>query len=244
MFNPAILSGKMPFFCLSLFILSLPIRVNASPDRTLLNDAKDLYFKKNYAAAEPILNQIRTCCKGEAVYYLAQINEHHQITNNPAQTLQLYHEAAQLGYEPAMYSLANYYANGIGTKPDLLMSTDWLRRATHLESTKSEVAVIHLETGSPLNPTSNWQKKAAQGDTDALYQLARIYDEGVLASKDVKLAASYYLQAAKLGHKKSAYMTGYFYCRGIGYSQNVNLANQWLTIYQNGLNCQPSKDKP
>ena len=227
-------TSKMPLYSL-LLTLFIPICAYASPQT--LEDAKDLFYKGSYPAAKPLLEEAKACCEGEALYYLARIAEHNPSPNSTQTTIQLYHESAALGYSPSMVVLANKYAIGDGVEQNLLTATDWLRKAGDTER-KPSIQIINVETDQTVDVIDQWKRKAEQSDSNAIYRLARIYDDGILVPRNLTLAAKYYQEAANLGHVESEFMTGYFLCRGIGISQDINQANQWLTAYRNGLSCQ------
>lgn len=224
--------GKKPF---SFLVLLLLVFVSANTTADALEDAKDLFYKKNYAKAKPLFYQSKACCEGEAVYFLARITEQEHAPNSQSNALKLYRDSAGKGYGASMSTLANKYASGDGVEVSLLKATDWSRRAKEAERQKTIVDIITFDDEQA--PVETWKFKAKQGDVEAMYRLARIYDDGILDTHNVSLAAQYYQQAANLGHAESQFMIGYFYCRGIGVSKDINKANQWITAYKTDLSC-------
>ena len=64
---------------------------------------------------------------------------------------------------------------------------------------------------------AKWFLKAAeQGDADAQYNLALMYENGEGVKKDYKEAVRWYTKAAEQGYASAQYMLGYMYCNGLG----------------------------
>ncbi len=70
-------------------------------------------------------------------------------------------------------------------------------------------------------------KKAAQNDTNALFQLGLLYQEGIGVSRNFKQAAQYFEAAAQNGHAGAMNTTGLYYRFGIGLEKDKKKAEEW-----------------
>ncbi len=143
-----------------------------------------------------------------------------------------------------MSALSDLYANGEGVNKDLILATDWSRKAKHAGRTaKFDIEITTVNTNKQSNLVTHWQQKADLGDVDALYRLARIYDDGVITTHNLDIAVNYYKKAANAGHAMSQYTLGYLYCRGEGVKKDIEKSNQWLSKYSTELHCHYFKDE-
>lgn len=79
-----------------------------------------------------------------------------------------------------------------------------------------------------------WYKRAVKnGNIDAKYNLAVIYEQGKGIEVNYSKAASWYLSAAKDGHIDSQYNIANMYAKGAGYSVNQTKASQWYLAAAN-----------
>ena len=90
---------------------------------------------------------------------------------------------------------------------------------------------------SPKQVIADLKHSAEGGDVESLYKLGRIYDLGVLTQVDESEALQWYLKAANKGHEYSAFLVGYFYCRGIGVTADPIKANEWLAKSKRDAKC-------
>lgn len=71
-------------------------------------------------------------------------------------------------------------------------------------------------------------KLAEQGDAEAQYTVANMYERGKGTAADSEQALVWYRKAAEKGLDKAEYKIGYFYFKGIGVSKNLKEAITWL----------------
>ena len=70
-------------------------------------------------------------------------------------------------------------------------------------------------------------KNAGQNDTNALFQLGLLYQEGIGVVRNFKNAAKYFESAAKNGHTGAMNTIGLYYRFGIGLEKNEKTAEEW-----------------
>ncbi|MGV6801163.1 MAG: SEL1-like repeat protein [bacterium] len=75
---------------------------------------------------------------------------------------------------------------------------------------------------------------AAQGDPDAQFLLAELYDKGLGGAQDEALARSLYVKAAMAGHVHAQFMLGDLAFTGRGVAQDFSRAADWFTAAANG----------
>lgn len=74
------------------------------------------------------------------------------------------------------------------------------------------------------------EQLAENGDQQALYQLALMFEYGEHFKADQKKAAALHLQAAKQGHVGAQYSLGVMYLEGKGLAQDNIKAWAWLAL--------------
>ena len=79
---------------------------------------------------------------------------------------------------------------------------------------------------------ARWYRQAAQKNIDAaLYNLGRIFAEGLGVPQDYTEAAKWYRRAAEQGHAVSQFNLGGFYFVGAGgLPQDNVLAHMWMSL--------------
>jgi TPR repeat protein len=77
---------------------------------------------------------------------LASLYFNGQLEGDPARTLALYQQAADLGYVPAMYNVGVCYETGTGTGIDYEAAAEWYRKAAQLGSEEAAWQLKVLET--------------------------------------------------------------------------------------------------
>jgi TPR repeat protein len=79
-----------------------------------------------------------------------------------------------------------------------------------------------------------WKKSAAQGNAEAMYQIAQAYLFGSTTAKGVadadREAALWYFQAASAGHPESAYTLGLLFLAGKGVVESKQEAVRWFKV--------------
>lgn len=72
------------------------------------------------------------------------------------------------------------------------------------------------------------RRDAFAGNSDAQYQLGRMYLDGIGLNQDFAEAAAWFLKAARQGDARAQTEVGLLYARGKGVAQDYNLALSWL----------------
>ncbi|MBQ6206847.1 MAG: toll/interleukin-1 receptor domain-containing protein [Oscillospiraceae bacterium] len=72
-----------------------------------------------------------------------------------------------------------------------------------------------------------WERAAAKGHVNALYDLGVFYSNGYGVKQDYAKAREYYEQAAAKGHASALYNLGYFYDFGYGLKQDYAKAREY-----------------
>lgn len=91
---------------------------------------------------------------------------------------------------------------------------------------------VEKKTQTIVNQDSNLallQREANAGNTDAQYQLGRMYDTGDKLERDRQKAVTWFTSAANQGHAESQYRLAIAYLYGIGVTRNVSSGESWLT---------------
>ena len=73
------------------------------------------------------------------------------------------------------------------------------------------------------------QREANAGNSEAQFQLGRLYDSGEKLERDRQKAITWYTSAANQGHAESQYRLAIAYLYGIGATRNVATGENWLT---------------
>lgn len=73
------------------------------------------------------------------------------------------------------------------------------------------------------------QREANAGNSEAQFQLGRMYDSGDKLERDREKAIIWYTSAANQGHAESQYRLAIAYLYGIGITRNVANGESWLT---------------
>lgn len=111
-----------------------------------------------------------------------------------------YQYAADLGFAPAQYRLANFYEKGTGVDRDLAKAKTW------------------------------YQMAAEQGNASAMHNLAVLYAMGQNGVGDYDSAGSWFTKAADLGVKDSQFNLAILHARGSGVPQDLEESYKWFAI--------------
>lgn len=109
---------------------------------------------------------------------------------NPAKAIELFTQAANAGYGPAMNALGNAYMGNLGVTPDVETALLWFKKAS------------------------------SAGYVNASYNLGRLYQKGISVPQDFNEAAKYYRAGADAGDESCKNELAYFYFKGLGVTQN------------------------
>lgn len=85
-------------------------------------------------------------------------------------------------------------------------------------------------SGSFEQAAREWAPLAEQGDKQAQYHLALLYEEGQGVDKNFDLARFWYLRAAQQGYVDAFFALGDIYAVGRGTEADRSLAYHWYTM--------------
>lgn len=240
----------MPLFLLSTIIMSLllslfkellicskkeRLELNISP--SLLKQAKlddsyaqleiaSRYFskaKKHYAKKSTYWftrsaeNNNKEAMSVLGTLYLKGKNVH----QNFQQAIAWYEKAASLGHTKAIKMLSRVINTLLQQK---------ITQQDHEAMYQLANYCVNGELGFVDHPKACmlYQKSADLGNTNALVNLASLYEKGLGINKDPQKAANLYLQAAKKQNDTAMLNIGILYFTGEGIEQNFNLGIDWL----------------
>ena len=90
--------------------------------------------------------------------------------------------------------------------------------------------LLAYNNGDYATAFEEWTPLAEQGDADAQYNLAIMYDNGQGVLQDYQTAVKWYTLAAEQGLAKSQYNLGISYAKGEGVIQDFLYTHMWLNI--------------
>jgi TPR repeat protein len=91
-----------------------------------------------------------------------------------------------------------------------------------------QVALVQYNSGHRAEAVKVWQSLAEQGDSEAAFTLAVLYNRGDGGvPKDMIEAVRWYRKAAEQGHVIAQYNLGVLYATGTGVTRDFNAAVQW-----------------
>ena len=122
------------------------------------------------------------------------------VAQNAKRAVQLFQNAAALGYVAAQFELAECYDKGTGVAQDYRQAATW------------------------------YEKSAAQGHARAQANIAYMYESGQGVEPDAKRAATWYAQAAEQGNVIAQYNLGAMIESGRGVTQDHVEAHKWFNI--------------
>lgn len=202
-------------------------------DTPELSRAVDLFFSGQLDQSNNLLKKLAKNGNGDAYYYLALIAR--KKGEPPANVLKNLKAAADAGNSEAMFEIGSMYANGEGVAKNLLKAIDWQRKSESSSYSSSlDVYYLPINSDSTKALSANTVldsliEVAKGGSLSSQYKVAKSYDFGIHGIKDGDRAIEWYKIAAKSGHNYSQLLLGYFFCRGIYVTKNINRSNIWLT---------------
>ncbi|MBT8117409.1 MAG: sel1 repeat family protein [Gammaproteobacteria bacterium] len=135
-------------------------------------------------------------------------------------------QEAKNGISEAQFDVGTMYQNGRGVKADRNMAIEWFEKAAAQGDAKSISRLKLMEANATrFGKTSS---EAGKGDRDSLYDLGKMYMEGVGTNIDYGKAITAFEQSASQGHIKSSYKLGLIYYEGSGVKANSKLAFKWF----------------
>jgi TPR repeat protein len=155
-------------------------------------------------------------------------------------------QKARQGDAKAQCELGNRYYYGNGIKIDNKEALKWWEQAADQGNGEAnyqlsvvlkaglsgvakdkEKASIHEEKARTAGFFTITQKQAEQGESNAQYYLARMYDHGCGVEKDESQAVSWYRKAADQGHAPAQTNLGLMYVYGCGVEEDESQAVSW-----------------
>jgi TPR repeat protein len=127
------------------------------------------------------------------------------VKANEKKAFEWFTKGAQNSNPVCQYYLGYCYANGIGTKADAQKALMWYTKAAEQGHTLSKKLVEEF-TGravavkGEVSPFESYLFSAENGDPEAMFILARYYEEGIGVTPDINEAKKWYNKSASLGH--------------------------------------------
>ena len=156
--------------------------------------------------------------------------------------LRLLKLAADQGYADAQYALAQAWYMQVALRSQAIALFEAAAHHGHLRAQvklgelykAGEIGTassVHRQHAPHLQHAFEWfGKAAAQGDTEALFELGQLHAQGLGTKQDFERAAECYLQAASRGHAKAAFNLGFLHAHGQGVEQDYAKAYQWYRV--------------
>lgn len=150
--------------------------------------------------------------------------------------LELYQQAANLGFKEAFFGLALLYGTDEGLGKDSIKTAEFLQKAAALGHIEAQYILgCHYEEGVGVTQDYKkavelFQQAADQGKVEAQFRLAELFKIGRGVQKDFNKAAFYYQQAANQGHTIAQFSIGLFYYQGLGVPQDFKKGIEFLTL--------------
>lgn len=126
------------------------------------------------------------------------------VAANMPEAAKWYQQAADKGFAPAQYRVANLYEKGTGVAPDAPKAMDYYRKA------------------------------AEQGNASAMHNLAVMYASGSAGTPDFEAAAKWFQKAADLGVSDSQFNLAILYARGNGVARDLEESYKWFAVAAKG----------
>lgn len=179
--------------------------------------------------------------QGESVaqFRLAELYEQgFGLPEDFAQAAFWYFHAAEQGNPDAQYCLAHAYANGRGVRKNYKQAVAWYRKgienpdySDRVVDGKLELGILFRDYIGDFAEAAVWfQKAAADGDLEALTNLADLYAGGLGVRLNRKQAVNWYRRAASLGNIGALVKLGDSYAEGKGVRKSVADAYYCFTL--------------
>ena len=128
------------------------------------------------------------------------------------------------------FFLAGCYRDNVlvEEKKDAIVQVDIERSGTQLGEKLSEEEIKEkLEVAKVKADFNKWKSLAEQGNSEAQYNIGRMYYKGDGVPKDYKEAVKWYRKAAEQGSVDAQYMMGRMYYKGDGVPKDYKEAVKW-----------------
>lgn len=128
-----------------------------------------------------------------------------------------------------LYQKGKWLLNIFGDNEEAIDYLEPAARAGHIEAQNMLGLVLFKEKN--YSQAMQWIKKAAeQGNSNAQYNLGKLYYKGYLGKVDYKDALSWFTAAANNGSDEANNMLGVMYEEGKGVTQNYNTAYDYYLL--------------
>ncbi|MEP3045221.1 MAG: tetratricopeptide repeat protein [Roseibium sp.] len=144
-----------------------------------------------------------------------------------------FERAAEAGSTKAETRLGDLYRKGLGVAKDLETAKSWYQRAAEEgdEDARQWVVWIERTDETPEQTIQRYQSEFAQGEQEAAFNLARLYQSGTSGLQaDPAKAADWYRTAADAGHVRAQYELGRLHEDGEGVTQSDLAAMRWFRV--------------
>lgn len=160
-----------------------------------------------------------------------------------------FRKAAEGGDDNGQVNYAEMLEKGLGVPHDVAQALDWYRKAAAQGHETAQAAVARLEAAgagtTTAGPTSAddplaafnagdyalaaklWRAQADQGDSEAQFGLAYLYEQGLGVAKDPEQAVLLYRRAADQGHTMAQNNLAVMHEAGTGVAQDHAEAAHW-----------------
>lgn len=106
-----------------------------------------------------------------------------------------------------------------------------------------DIGYKYYQKGQYNKALEVWQKEAADGEKEALYNIGLLYFFGKGVAKNTFVAFDYCRRAALMGSARAQNNLAYMHMNGLGTKKNLLAAYAWSVIaLENGYNSQSIRD--
>ena len=155
------------------------------------------------------------------------------LPRDPAQAMQWYRRAADVGNGKGMMEIGSLYASGSGVEKDSAEALRWYRRAADAGNSVAMVGIgsFYLEgTGVTKDDVQSmqWYRRAADaGSAYGMYSVGWMYRQGRGVNMDYSEAMRWLRRAADAGEASAMQEIGSLYYSGLGVGKDNAQALQW-----------------
>lgn len=233
-------------------------------DSKIYNSRGIRYFKsgkidlalENFRKAEKLGNN-------KSKYFMAHLCTYGiHVERNLPEAFKRYKELARVGIFGAEYNLAVFYENGWGTEMDLQKAFQHYRNSVQYYQPNSQatlaLARMYLAGRGCGKNTERaielFIKTYSLGESQGAFNVALIYEKGLLGKPDPEKAIHWYENAARLGDGKSMHYLAVRFEKGQIVPRDLKKAADWYlaagkagyteSYYKLGLILRRSKENP
>lgn len=163
------------------------------------------------------------------------------IDCNVANAAKWCRRAADAGYEEAMHDMGVMYISGTGVEQNYKSSFKWFRKGAEcghpmclykfgicykygLGVEKDEDEAMKWQNKA----VDKWREMAKNGNTDAMVQIAKLYEEGDVVELDKEEAVNWYRKGADNGNEIAQFKLASCYHRGEGIEEDQEESAKWM----------------